>query len=242
MRLFFLTAILLCTASAHAYAQTAAIPLEEALIQYEAAVAADSNAQAALVNAALAAVTIAEYQAPSAERDSLFARAVRHARRAVALNSADAQAHFALARALGRFALTQGVREQARLATEIRNEALAALAINREHAGAHHVLGLWHKTVMKLSGVQRLIARTFLGAKGMSEASWDQAVSHLERAVRSEPQVMVHRLNLGRLYVERKRWDDARQQLQWVLQAPSVDYNDENYRREAEKSLKLIPQ
>jgi hypothetical protein len=232
--------IVILSASMPAYAQTAALPLEEALVQFEAAVAADSNAQASLVKAALAAVTIAEYQAPSAERDSLFARAVRHARRAVALNSADAQAHFALARALGRFALTQGVREQARLATEIRSEARAALAIQPDHAGAHHVLGLWHKTVMKLNGVQRLIARTFLGAKGMSEASWDQAVSHLEAAVRSEPNVMVHRLNLGRLYVERKRWDDAREQLQWVLQAPIVDYNDENYQREADKSLKRI--
>ena len=94
---------------------------------------------------------------------------------------------------------------------------------------------------MKLNSVQRLVARTFLGAKAMREASWEQAVSNLEAAVRSEPDVMVHRLNLGRLYIDRKQWDQAREQLQWVLQAPSVDYNDENYRREAEKSLKRIP-
>ena len=67
-------------------------------------------------------------------------------------------------------------------------------------------------------------------------------MSYLEGAVRSEPNVIVHRLNLGRLYVERKQWDKAREQLQWVLDAKSVDYNDDNYKREAEKSLKRIPQ
>ena len=222
-------------------AERAALRIQEALEHYEAAVAVDSAAQPALLHAAILAVTLAEYHPQPDERDSLLARGVRYARRAVALNPQDAHAHFALARALGRHALTLGVRDRARQANEIRSEALAALALQPDHAGAQHVMGLWNQNVMKLSSVQRLMARTFLGAKAMNQASWDSAVSYLEGAVRSEPNVIVHHLNLGRLYIERKQWDKAREQLEWVSNAKSVDYNDDNYKREAEKSLKRIP-
>jgi hypothetical protein len=39
------------------------------------------------------------------------------------------------------------------------------------------------------------------------------------------------------LYAARKQYDDAREQLQWVLTAPIVDYNDPHYKREAAAAL-----
>ena len=221
-------------------AAQAARRLKQALVHYNAAVTADSTSQQALVRASLAAVTFAEFHDNLVERDSLITRAARDARRAVALTPDDAEAQFALARALGRYALTQGVRERVKLAAEIRAAAERAIAINPNHAGALHVLALWHQNVMELGGVQRLAARTLLGAKGLGDASWEKAVTNLEAAVRAQPDAMVHRLNLGRLYAKRKQWDQAREQLNWVMAAPAVDYNDENYRRQAAVALQKL--
>lgn len=221
-------------------AEQAARRLRQALVHYDAALTADSASHEALVRAAMTAVTLAEFHDNAAERDSLFARAARDARRAVAINPDDAEAQFALARALGRYALRQGMRERVKLAAEIRAAAERAVAINPNHAGALHVLGLWHQKVMELGGVHRLAARTLLGAKGLSDASWELAIAHLEAAVRAQPDAIVHRLNLGRLYAKRKLWDKARAQLEWVMAAPAIDYNDEDYRRQAAVALQKI--
>jgi tetratricopeptide (TPR) repeat protein len=201
----------------------------------------DSLTYAGELEAALRNVTVAEFHAKGPERDSMFAQAVQHARRAVALNPADAEAHYALARTLGRYAMTRGIRERVRLGNEIHDEALKAATLKPEHDGALHILGLWHQKVMELSSVERLIARTLLGAKGLREASWEQAQNYLEEAVRVAPNAILHRLDLGRLYAKRGLWEQAREQLEFAVSAPSVDYNDDNYKREAERALKALP-
>jgi tetratricopeptide (TPR) repeat protein len=193
------------------------------------------------LEAALHTVTIAEFNPNRAQRDSMFAQAMMHARRALALNPDDAESHYAVARTVGRYAITRGIRERARLGTEIRDEALKAVAIKPDHDGALHILGLWNQKVMELSGVERLIARTLLGAKALGEASWEQAQRYLEEAVRVAPNSVLHRLDLGRLYAKRKQWQSAREQLESALSAPSTDYNDDNYKREAERALKDLP-
>ncbi|HEY0809653.1 MAG TPA: hypothetical protein VGD49_05795 [Longimicrobiales bacterium] len=214
--------------------------MTDALALYEKAVQLDSLDRQALSLASLVAVTLGEFNSNPGERDSLFARATRYARQAVATDVDDAQAHFLLARALGRTALSQGMRERVRFAVEVRNEANAALALKPNHAGARHVLGLWHQNVMQLSRLQRFAARTLLGGKVLGEASWAEAQRNLEASVALEPNAITHRLDLRRFFAVRKQYDQAREQLQWVLAAPSVDYNDDAYRHEADVALKAM--
>ena len=193
-----------------------------------------------LCNAAAQAVDMGEFNPDRSQRDSLFTQAERYARAAVAANPNGAQGHFALARALGRRALTLGIRDRAKYGVAVREEALAALAIDPRHAGALHVMGVWNHQVMKLSAIQRLIARTILGAKVFGKASWQEAIQSLEDAVAIEPNRIVHRLDLARVYVARKRNADARNQLLWVRAAPVTDYNDPPYKREAEAVLATL--
>lgn len=207
------------------------------LRQYEAVVAADTANYEALWRAAAIAVELGEFDPDEQQRDTLFKQAEHYARRAVAANPVDAEGHFQLARALGRMALTLGARAQARYAVEVRNEALAALASDPQHAGALHVMGLWHQNVMQLGMFERLAARLLLGAKVFEKASWAEAQQSLEQAVAIEPNRIAHRLDLGRLYAARKQYDGAREQLQSVLAGPAVDFNDPHYKREAAEAL-----
>ncbi len=211
--------------------------LPTALAHYEAALALDSTDYEANWRASIVLLDQGE-QIPdsirSPERDSLYARAERLARRAVAADSLGADGHFALAASVGRASLSMGKKERIRRAKVIREEALRTIALDPRHDGAYHILGRWNAEIMRLSGLSRFFAKSLLGAGIFGEASWDGAVSNMEKAVALDPGRLYHRLELAEIYVDRKRYDDARAQLKELEALPDREIMDSVYRREAE--------
>jgi tetratricopeptide (TPR) repeat protein len=210
--------------------------LRTALAHFEAALAADSTSYEAGWRAAMVLLDLgAEIpdRVKSPERDSLYARAETLARRAVLADSTRAEGHFALAASVGRVSLTMGKKDRIRRAALIRDEARRAIAIDSNYDGAYHVLGRWHAEIMRLSGLSRFFARSFLGAGVFKEASWDSAVVNLEKAVALDPGRIYHRLELAHVYADRKRYEDARAQLAEVESLPEREIRDSAYRREA---------
>ena len=204
-----------------------------ALKQYEAALAVDSTDYDALRNAAYECVELGEFDPNAEHRTALYRSAEQYARRAVAANPRDADGHFQLAQARGRNALTMGVRDKIKLASEIRNEALAALAIDPKHSGALHVMGVWNAEIMRLNGLSRAIARHFLGGKVFDAANWDDAQKYLEAAVAADSLRIVHRLDLAEVYADRNQRAKAIEQYEWIARAPVTNYNDPNYKADA---------
>jgi tetratricopeptide (TPR) repeat protein len=176
----------------------------------------------------------------SPERDSLYALAERYARRAVRADSMGADGHFILARAIGQTSLTKSKKERIRRASEIRQEALRAIELNPLHDGAYHLLGRWNAEIMRLSGFTRFFARQFMGAGIFGQASWEGAMTNLERAVEIDPRRIIHRLDLAEVYVDRKRYDDARRQLETIDTLPIHDFNDPQYKADGAALLQRI--
>jgi tetratricopeptide (TPR) repeat protein len=210
----------------------------EALKEFEAVIALDSTNAEALGKASRAAVDIGESEQNRARRDSLFRVGERYARRAVAANPNDPENHFHLARALGRAALSVGVRDRVKYAKEIRAAALQALELDANHPGALHVMGVWNAEVMRLNGVQRFFAKTVLGGGILGTANWKDAVSYMERAVAVDPERLTHRLDLAKIYIDVKQTEKAREQLEHITAATQqTDINDPVYKREAQQLL-----
>lgn len=213
------------------------------LQHYEAALAIDSNDYEALWRASDALVDIGK-ETPdtvkSAARDSLYARAEALARRAVAVDSNGADGHFALAQAVGRVSLTKSKKERVQRAKEIRDEALKAIALDPNHDGAYHVLGRWNAEIMRLSGIQRFFAKAFLGGAVFNEASWDNAIKYLDKAVALNPGYIYHHLDLAEVLIDRERWADARAQLEQVETLPVTSAMDPEYKAEAKALLARI--
>jgi tetratricopeptide (TPR) repeat protein len=211
--------------------------LPTALAHYQAALALDSTAYEANWRAAVVRLDQGE-QIPdsikSPKRDSLYAEAERLARRAVAADSLGADGHFVLAAAVGRASLGLGKKERIRRARVIRDEAERTLALNPRHDGAYHILGRWNAEIMRLSGLSRFFARSLLGAGVFKQASWEGAVSNMEQAVTLDPGRLYHRLDLARIYLDRKRYADARAQLDTIAGLPDREIMDSTYRLEAE--------
>ena len=211
-----------------------------ALQHYEAALAVDPNDYDALVKAAYEAVQLGEFDPNADHRTSLYRRAEQYARRAVAANPRNPEGHFQLAQALGRNALTMGVRDRIKLASEIRDEALAAIAIDPRHSGALHVMGVWNAEIMRLNGFSRAFARHFLGGKIFDAANWDDAQKYLEGAVANDSTRIVHRLDLAAVFADRDQRAKAIEQYEWIGRAPVTDYNDPNYKAEAMRRLTAL--
>ena len=212
----------------------------EALRQYRAALGSNPMNYEALWKASRNAIDLAEFERDKKKRTALFKEGRQFAEQAVAVNPDDAEGHFALARALGRVALTVGVGERVRYATEVRAHALNALEWNPEHAGALHVVGMWNAEIMRLSGVSRFVARNFLGGAVLGQASWENAIRYMERAVAVDPVRLVHRLDLAGIYADRGERAKAREQLELVISGTATDYNDRFYKAQARRELEEL--
>jgi tetratricopeptide (TPR) repeat protein len=245
MKLFKLVPTLLIVTTANAQTASEHISLgdrdyvamkaPDALAHYEAAAKLDPSSYEAFWKASRSAIDIGSYS--NDKRAALFASGEQYARRAVALNPARAEGHFSMARALGKTALSQSPKGRIKYATEIRSQALECLRIDPKHPGCLHVMGMWNAEVMRLNGFTRMIAKNFLGGKVFGSANWNEAVRYMEASVASEPDRIVHHLDLGYVYRDVNRDADAGREFEKVLSLSSTDVNDRFYKEEARSAI-----
>ena len=171
----------------------------------------------------------------------LFEAGVGYAREAVHAAPDSALGHVWLAVALGRQALHEGPKTQLALSREIKSEVDRAIAIDPGIGRAWHVLGVWNRKIASLNFMERAAANTVLGGvpKG---ASMDNAVRDLEKAITLEPGYVNHHLELGRTFVQLKRWPEARKELETAIALPATSNpRDPKYQAEARALLARVP-
>ncbi len=209
-----------------------------ALAHYEEAIKLDPRNYEALWKASRSAVDLGAAERNDEKREAEFKLAERYARTAVEVNPGDAEGHFSLARALGKNALTQSPRSRIKYAKDVRNQALECLKINPKHAGCLHVMGMWNAEVMRLNGFTRAIAKNFLGGQIFNTANWAEARRYMEESVANEPDRIVHHLDLAGVYRDTGEKAKARAEYQTVMRMPNRDYNDRQYKAEADAELR----
>lgn len=210
-----------------------------ALAQFQAVLAQDSNNVQALWKASAVSVALGEFAATD-KQSTLYEQAERYARRAVALDSNNANTHFALAQALGRIALTVDPMARVKYAQEVYAQSTACLKLNPKHAECMHALGEWNAQVMRIDEFSRNMAINMLGAKVLEKASWKDAEHYMSGAVALQPARTIHHLDLGRIYADMHDAGKAKTQLIAAEKAPLVDYNDPNYKKAAAAALKTL--
>jgi tetratricopeptide (TPR) repeat protein len=206
-----------------------------ALQHFQAALQQDSSSYEANWRAALTLIDLGEQSdaaGKNRQRDSSYTQAERYANRAVAVDSAGADGHFALAAAVGLASLTMGQKARIRRAGVIRREALRTIELNPRHDGAYHILGRWNAEIMRLSGLSRFFAKNFLGGGIFGQASWSRAIANMEKAVELDPGRIYHHLELAQIYLDRKRKADAETQLEAVRTLPAREIMDSVYKRQ----------
>ena len=216
----------------------ARLNLEAATAAYRQALVAAPRSYEATWKLARAIADRATLTRKAADQRRLCAQAESLARAAVALNPAGVKAHAFLAVALGKQAIFVGGRTKVRLSREIKAEAERTLALDPNDDLAHHVLGVWNREVVEVSGILKFFANTFLG--GIPKASLDESLSHLRRAAEQRPDAIPHRVELGITLASARRYPEAEQELVRALDMPTSWVTDDYYRTKARDALARV--
>ena len=170
-------------------------------------------------------------------RSRYYSRALRVANAALAADSTSGHAHLAMAVAEGRAALDAGTRERIERSRAVKRHADRALALDSTLDGAYHVRGRWHREVDDIGFFKRALVRTVYG--GLPESSIEQAVRDFKQAIALHEEVL-HRLELGKTYLQMDRPDAARRALRAALEMPAEGPFDPAYKAEARKHLDAL--
>ncbi len=169
----------------------------------------------------------------TAKKDSqlaIFEEARDVENHALSLDENHADAHFQLARALGKIALFKGIFKSASLAKQVRDECRRALKIDSLHDGAWHILGRWHREVGKKPKILRI-------PMGLGAANKKDALAFMQKALEINPENINHRLEMGNTYRRFKNHDLARSEYRKCLELAAEGPLDKKYQGEAKKSL-----
>lgn len=207
---------------------------QAAMERLEALTAAHGESAEILWRMAWTRVDIGEETSDKDRQRSLYREAADEARRAVALDSQNAWAHMVRGIAVGRAALTAGTREKIELSREVREAADEAIRLDGTLDGAYHVRARWHHEVASLGFVSRAVVRVVYG--GLPDASYEDAVQDFLRAIDARDRV-VHRLEIGRTYLEMGNRAEARVHLERALVLEDDDPSAPRYRDEARELL-----
>jgi uncharacterized protein HemY len=101
-------------------------------------------------------------------------------------------------------------------------------------------MGMWNAEVRRLNGFVRSMAQNFMGGQIFRQATWDQAINYMERAVAEEPTRIAHRIDLADVYKDAGHKDKARAEFETVLRLPAKDSPDAAYKAQAREALKKL--
>jgi Tfp pilus assembly protein PilF len=213
--------------------------LASARVEFASHLSAHPDDYSALWRLARVESELGEDARGDAQRNLVIA-AVEHARAAVKVAPDSAQGHVWLAVTLGRQALKEGPKTRLALSREIKSEVDRALAIDPGIGRAYHVRALWNRKIASLSFIEKAAANTVLGGVPRG-ASMENAVRDLQKAIELEPGYVNHHLELGRTYMELKRWPEARRELDTANTLPPTSSpRDVRYQNEARNLLGRI--
>jgi tetratricopeptide (TPR) repeat protein len=158
--------------------------------------------------------------------------------RAAAAGARDAEAQLAPAITLGKMLPYLPTKEQVAASPRIKESVDKALALDPRNDTAWHVLGRWHRVLADVSLVKRYLAEMIYGSlpKGSNEA----AEHAMRKAIELNPNRLMHYIELGRIYAQMGRKDDARQFINKGLAMPDSEKDDPETKQRGRETLQKL--
>jgi tetratricopeptide (TPR) repeat protein len=161
-----------------------------------------------------------------AKRQAAYEEGAKAAKQAFQMDASNADAYFFYAVNLGNATRLQGVTSGALVVNEIKRSLSRAIEINPRHAQALQMMG----------GMLLELPRLLGGGE-------KKAQDYLERAIAADGNYANARILVAKLYKKQGRIEDARKQLEAVIQAEHPHYRftwERKYKPEAEEMLKEL--
>lgn len=185
----------------------------------------DSNNVNYAHNLAFAHCKVGANKSSKSEQMPHYKEGKRIAKRALKLNSKSAGANYSYALSLARENEHASSETKLKNAKEIKKYCDLAISLDaKKAAGAHHIMGRWHREFASMSKLKKSMAKTLYG--GIPEGgTYANAVEHFQKAIKLEPWYMLHMYELAQTYHMMGKDDLAKKYVEKAMTLPK-SYED----------------
>jgi tetratricopeptide (TPR) repeat protein len=170
-----------------------------------------------------------------ADKIRLGGVAVDYAKRAAGLAPNDPEAQLAVAISYGEVQPFEGNRERFDAVHIIKGAIDKTIGLAPHNDLAWHVLGRWYKGLAELDPFRRALAQSAFGA--LPAATYEQAATCFEKAIQLNPNRPISYIELGTVYAQMGRIDEARRLITKGLDMPDPEKENAETKREGEQLL-----
>lgn len=154
----------------------------------------------------------------------------------LAPNNADAQLSPAIS--YGKMLPYMGSKDQINASPRIKTAVDRTLKLDPDNDTAWHMLGRWNRVLANVSAVKRVLAKTFFG--DLPVTTNEEAEKCLLKAIAINPNRLMHYIELGRVYAEMGRKEEARKVIQKALAMPNKDHDDPEMKEIGQQTLQKL--
>jgi tetratricopeptide (TPR) repeat protein len=145
--------------------------------------------------------------APDDERLGLYRLAEGYAYDCIRADSLKPEGHTWMAAALGNIAMFEGGKTKVKLCTMIKLELDWSLRLDPDDDVAYSILGSFYRALGNVSWIERQLVAIFLG--GLPAGGFEDAEAALRKAIMLSPDIIRHHYELGELFVDLDRNQEA---------------------------------
>ena len=161
--------------------------------------------------------------------------ALEYSTRAAACGPKDCDAQLATAITLGKMLQYLPAKQQVAASPQIKESVDKALAVDSHNDTAWHVLGRWNRVLAEVSSAKRLVAGVIYGQ--LPKGSYEEAEQAMKKAIALNPNRLMHYIELGRIYAETGRKEEARELINKGLAMPDREKDDPETKQRGRETL-----
>jgi len=161
--------------------------------------------------------------------------ALEYSYRAAACGPKDCDAQLAPAITLGKMLPFLPTKQQIAASPRIKESVDKALAIDPRSDTAWHVLGRWNRVLAEISSAKRVVAGLLFGK--LPKGSNEDAEEAMQKAIALNPNRLMHYIELGRIYAQMGKKEEAREAINKGLAMPDIEKDDPETKQRGRETL-----
>ena len=160
------------------------------------------------------------------------------ASRAATLAPNNAEAQLSPAISLGKMLPFMGSKDQVNASPRIKAAVDRTLLLDPTNDNAWHILGRWNRVLANVNVVKRVLAKTLYG--DLPVTTNEAAEKCLLKAIEINPNRLMHYIELGRIYAQMGRKEEARKYIQKGMAMPDKEKDDPEMKEIGQQILQKL--
>jgi tetratricopeptide (TPR) repeat protein len=161
--------------------------------------------------------------------------ALEYSERAAEAGPQDPEAQLATGITLGKMLPYMSSKDQITASPRIKESVDKTLQLDPRDDTAWHILGRWNRVLADVNTLKRALAGMLYG--GLPKGSIEEAEHAMRKAIELNPNRLMHYIELGRVYAQMGRKDEARYYINKGLAMPDAEKDDPETKQRGRETL-----